>query len=307
VSLPGGYRMRDVDPSLDIGAVLALLRTCDEHDADFSDATETWLREDWGASTDRGSALAVDRDGTLAAYLSLESIDPSSQVDVYMPISPAHRPALRSPWTAIAVERSQAVAADGAAIHVTVAPEEGGGPALEAHGFERVRVFWHMERSVDRAFRTRPLPPGVAIRPYRVVADDRLGWQLTTGSFADHWGLDPWPWAAWESDVIGAETWDPSLVFIAEYRREPVGIVIGLDVEGIGWVGDLGVLPHARRLGVGRALLGQAFETFASKGFTTVRLNVDSGNETGATRLYEQAGMAVQRAFDCYEKRLVAG
>jgi hypothetical protein len=33
-------------------------------------------------------------------------------------------------------------------------------------------------------------------------------------------------------------------------------------------------------------------------------LNVDAGNETGATRLYEKAGMTVRRAFHAYEKRL---
>jgi ribosomal protein S18 acetylase RimI-like enzyme len=107
----------------------------------------------------------------------------------------------------------------------------------------------------------------------------------------------------WVSDTLGAAPWDPSLVAIAERDGEPVGIVVAQANEGIGWIVDLGVLAHARGGGVGRALLEHGFELLARRGFTRIRLNVDSGNETGATRLYERAGMRVRRTFDLYEMR----
>jgi ribosomal protein S18 acetylase RimI-like enzyme len=101
--------------------------------------------------------------------------------------------------------------------------------------------------------------------------------------------------------LLGAATWDPSLVAIAERGGVPLGIVIAGANEGIGWIGDLGVLAQARGRGVGRALLEHGFELLAQRGFSRIRLNVDSGNETGATRLYERAGMRVRRSFDLYE------
>ena len=45
----------------------------------------------------------------------------------------------------------------------------------------------------------------------------------------------------------------------------------------------------------------------ATRGRLDLQLNVDSANETGATPLYEAAGMTVRRAFHCYEKRADAG
>ena len=66
------------------------------------------------------------------------------------------------------------------------------------------------------------------------------------------------------------------------------------------------MIEAGRGRGIGRALLEHALGVLAARGATRVQLNVDSGNETGATRLYEAAGMIVRRWFDCYEKRLVA-
>jgi ribosomal protein S18 acetylase RimI-like enzyme len=164
-----------------------------------------------------------------------------------------------------------------------------------------------MERSIDPTYRTADPPRDLLVRPYRTPDDDRLGWELVTASFEDHFGDVPWAWELWQTDTVESPTWDPSLVAIAERAGEPVGIVVATQNDGIGWIGDLGVLAHARGIGVGRALLEHAFELLARRGFTTIRLNVDSQNETGATRLYERAGLRVRRSFDCFEKRRVGG
>jgi mycothiol synthase len=86
-----------------------------------------------------------------------------------------------------------------------------------------------------------------------------------------------------------------------------VGVETCHVVDDVGWIGDLGVVARARGRGVGRALLERGFELLAARGLRLVQLNVDSQNETGATRLYESVDMTVRRSFDCYEKRLVAG
>ena len=59
-----------------------------------------------------------------------------------------------------------------------------------------------------------------------------------------------------------------------------------------------------RRRGVGLALLRHTFREFHLRGDTHVGLGVDAENPTGATRLYERAGMRVINELVLYEKEL---
>ena len=302
MNLPDGLRVRDVDRDTDLPRVVELLRTCDLHDAGITDASEAWLVDDWRSSSIKGAMVAETDDGELVGYLSVESLDPASQVTMYFPLAPSIRPTSREPWTAFCAERVEELAGSKATRYAVVAAEEGAGPTLEATGYHFARVFWHMERSIDDTYRANALPDGVTIRAYDEDADDRLVWRLVEDSFEEHYGQEPQSWESWQEDMLGASTWDPELVWIAELDGEPVGAVICQDIDSVGWIGDLGVLKPARGRGVGRALLEHGFAILAARGRTLVRLNVDSDNETGAAGLYERAGMHVVRAFHCYER-----
>ena len=61
-----------------------------------------------------------------------------------------------------------------------------------------------------------------------------------------------------------------------------------------GWTGS----RFSRPIGVGA--LGQA--TFAARGLRRVLLNVDAENVTGATAVYERAGMRVVNRWDLWER-----
>ncbi len=52
------------------------------------------------------------------------------------------------------------------------------------------------------------------------------------------------------------------------------------------------------------ALLQRSFAEFRARGGEQAKLVVDSENLTGATRLYERAGMRISRQYDRYEKVL---
>jgi ribosomal protein S18 acetylase RimI-like enzyme len=69
----------------------------------------------------------------------------------------------------------------------------------------------------------------------------------------------------------------------------------------------LGVRRPWRKRGIGLALLRHSFNEFYRRGKREVGLGVDAQNLTGALRLYEHAGMHVDKAFDHYEKELRAG
>ncbi|HEY7780659.1 MAG TPA: GNAT family N-acetyltransferase [Ktedonobacterales bacterium] len=71
--------------------------------------------------------------------------------------------------------------------------------------------------------------------------------------------------------------------------------------------GDGYVHPEFQGRGLGLALLRHAFRAFAARGLRKVGLDVDAASPTGATRLYERAGMRALRQFDRYEKELRSG
>jgi ribosomal protein S18 acetylase RimI-like enzyme len=55
---------------------------------------------------------------------------------------------------------------------------------------------------------------------------------------------------------------------------------------------------------LGTALLRRAFIEFFRRGTRRVALAVDTQSLTGATRLYERAGMWVERLYSVYRKEL---
>jgi hypothetical protein len=58
---------------------------------------------------------------------------------------------------------------------------------------------------------------------------------------------------------------------------------------------------------VGLALLHHSFGEFYRRGRPTIALGVDAQSLTGATRLYERAGMHAQRRYAMHRKELRPG
>jgi mycothiol synthase len=68
----------------------------------------------------------------------------------------------------------------------------------------------------------------------------------------------------------------------------------------------LGVRRPWRRRGLGLALLRCAFGEFYRRDIRMVALAFDSQSLTGATRLYERAGMQLERLYSVYRERSCA-
>jgi ribosomal protein S18 acetylase RimI-like enzyme len=66
----------------------------------------------------------------------------------------------------------------------------------------------------------------------------------------------------------------------------------------------LGVRRPWRGRGLGEALLRRSFAALHARGQRRIRLSVDAENPTGATRLYERAGMRVLRESATWERDL---
>ena len=69
----------------------------------------------------------------------------------------------------------------------------------------------------------------------------------------------------------------------------------------------LGVRPAWRTKGLGLSLLHLSFGEFYKRGTKTIGLGVDASNNTGATRLYQKAGMHTVSEFVTFEKEFRAG
>jgi mycothiol synthase len=173
---------------------------------------------------------------------------------------------------------------------------------MSGRGYQLVRHFWQMERELREEPAPEP-PPGIEVSPYRLGPDDLIWYDVMEGSFEGHWGYHRTPFEGWIK-FNDMPTFKPELVSLAFERDQAVGFVFEIETSDAGWVEMLGVLEPWRGRGVGTFLLHHAFADLARRGFTSVRLNVDAANATGATRLYERAGMRVRREHVTYERSL---
>lgn len=186
---------------------------------------------------------------------------------------------------------------------------------FEDRNMEFVRRFWQMMIEFDGPQPEPAWPSGIRLSSYANRGDLRAIVRADQEAFEDHWGFVPQP----EDHVVkqfrewteNQPDFDPSLWFLAMDGEEIAGICLctrsRAEYPEAGWVNVLGVRRPWRKQGLGLALLHHAFGVFLNEGKKGVGLGVDSSNLTGATRLYEKAGMSVVKQSDAYEKEIRPG
>lgn len=176
---------------------------------------------------------------------------------------------------------------------------------LDARGWRPIRHSFVMEIELDGPPPDAEWPDGVEVRAVDPERDEPALYDAHTETFADAWE-EPLPYDEWRHWHYERDDFDPALYHVVEADGEIAAYAVTrLDYAGRpGWINILGVRPQWRRRGIGLALLRHAFGEFHRRGATRVGLGVDTQNETGATKLYERAGMAVARRFTTFEKEL---
>ena len=184
------------------------------------------------------------------------------------------------------------------------------GPDTKAHalfrsrGYEEVRRHWEMVIDLGEEPPEPSLSGGFLIETFD-EADAVSFHAASAEAFQDEWGFRSMEFDEWWEMRRTSPGYDPSLWFVIRDGNELAAVCRCVEgLRGGGHVGMLGVRKPWRRRGFGLALLLHAFREFRRRGAPHVSLGVDSENPTGATLLYEKAGMRVEREYVTFEKEL---
>ena len=188
---------------------------------------------------------------------------------------------------------------------------------FDAMGLTYYRDSWDMEITLMEE-PAKVIPPDeFVIRNYKHPEEFREVVLANEEAFEDHFGyvkkspkqhLEQW------QHLINTDLYfDPSVWFVAEHITS--GAIAGVSISRPrawndhhkAYLGSLSVRRPYRRKGLASALLKHTFRQFWLRGTNIISLSVDANNLTGATKLYEDAGMYVSRHLMMYEKEIRAG
>jgi ribosomal protein S18 acetylase RimI-like enzyme len=250
-----------------------------------------------------GDFPVVERDGRLLAWAGFLAHPPYTELFVPVVMDPDLDDATAMTAATLLLDYVDARAHDVVAdlprevprvLATEIPARDSRGLALAtALGFAPDRHEYEMTIDVDPSTPPPPWPEGVSAVAVRGEEDAVLVTDLLEVSFADHPGNAPFSLET-ITHVLGDALLNRDASVVVHDDEGPVGLVLCRDRPATGYVWVIGVVPRARRRGLGMALLQHAFHRYAAAGRTTVELDVDGGNDSGALTVYERAGMTVR-------------
>ena len=314
--LPPGFTLRNVTWN-DLEAVADLIRAVCEADGDPDDAIPaSEIKSEWEANfnLDTDVWVVIDPSGKVVGYEEFFARPghASYQGDGYV----------HPEFKGLGIGTSLLYALDARAclemakaepdlrifIRNFMTAEDKEGRALhESEGFKAIRHNWSMRIKLDALPPAPQFPDGIEIRPFVEAEHLHPVYEALEEAFADHWGHVKPSFDDWKQYRMLPERYYPDLWFVAWDGNQIAGISICRYRSEMAWVWSLGVRRPWRKKGLGMALLLHSFGEFYRRGEKVIGLGVDASNPTGATRLYERAGMHIETEYVCYEKEFRPG
>jgi mycothiol synthase len=178
--------------------------------------------------------------------------------------------------------------------------------ALESAGMQVIRNYWLMKRPLTPSDHVSNSKSEATIRLVSGDEDKKTWWSLHQDAFSKHFGFAPRPMELWIEQAQESSTMDPDACFILDFEGEPAGFVqlanSNYHLNG-GWVDAIGVAHKFQGKGLGEVLLQHAINFSIEQGREFIELNVDTGNESGALRLYEKLGFKPNSSWQQYENK----
>jgi mycothiol synthase len=174
---------------------------------------------------------------------------------------------------------------------------------LESRGYRALRHFYRMAIELDGPPPPAEWPPGLRAEPVDYEHEAEAFHATLDEAFAEEFGHEPESGIDWRARRE-RRSFDPTLWFVVKEGDEVAAALLCAERFSSGWIASIGVRKPWRRRGLGFALLLHGFNQLYARGQHRIALGVDAENPTGATRLYERAGM--HQAFEAvvYEKPL---
>jgi len=314
VTLPDEYSVRYARDQ-DAQSILDLIAACD---ASFGVApggyTEVDIREGWAnLDIERDTWAVIAPDGSLAAYGEVTDQGSGKLIaDGY--VHPDHRSkGLGAAIVRLMEGRARELvsnAPDGAEVTLgngVLLLDQAGRDLLEREGYTLARVFWEMRIEMSEPPAAPTLPAGLRLRPFVLGQDERAVFETAESAFADHWDHIPHKFDEWITRTQRPD-FDPSLwLLIAADDGTIPAVALGMMRSDHGWINTVATLRAWRGQGLASALLRASFRAFWERSVCVVALGVDAQNPTGATHVYEAAGMSVASSATIYKKVLRPG
>ena len=250
--------------------------------------------------------VVLDAAEEVAAFVGLWTSDTSAHVLVIVELgeelvgTSAHEALL-----SYAALKAEPVAAGRRVMFGAMARDAAMRALLERRGLVVVRRFLLMRCAFVGASESPTWPGMVNVRPFDFERDLAAVHSCLAESFRDHFGGGFAALEDFRHELAGADH-APGLVSVAWREGRVVGVAVARaafpEIRGYGYIGELGVVEAARGCGLGLALLLESFARLQAAGCTGCALHVDADSLTGATRLYERAGMTAEERYVNYAK-----
>lgn len=326
-TLPEGLSIRPAQMS-DVTATVALFNTWTQAVNGEDQHNEDDLKTEWSSEhfdLENSTRVILTPDNQMIAYVEVWDVtSPPVHPWVWMRVHPDYEGQgigeFLLDWAETRCQQAIDRCPPDARVSMMTDTQSNYEPAHDLYkrmGLNAIRHAYKMKIEMDSAPDVPQAPEGIILRTYHHPDELETVIRAFTDAFSDHWGHVERPLEEtlkrWQEYTETDKKFDPTLWFLAgdDASGEIAGVSLcrttAWDDPHAGYVSILGVRRPWRRRGLGMVLLKHSFREYWKRGTKVVTLGVDASSLTGATRLYERAGMHVARQWTTYEKELRPG